>query len=156
MQVQSLDLLSGLSTLRRHELWYRSKTWLGSDIAVAVAQTSGYSSNLTPSLGTSICHRVALKKKKIQTEVLSSRGLQLERVYSVCTNKCLIQVRKYSVQLKCRQNAFGAVYLFNAVQFSNMTCTVSHAKQALHIHGFISSLPPKCIIIIIITITVYR
>ena len=38
--------------------------WLRSDIAVAVVQADSYSSHLTPSLGTSICHRVVLKKKK--------------------------------------------------------------------------------------------
>lgn len=36
MQVWSLALLSGLRILCCHELWCRSKTWLGSDVAVAV------------------------------------------------------------------------------------------------------------------------
>ena len=40
-----------------HELWYRSETWLGSGVAVAVVQAGTCSSDLTPSLGTSICHR---------------------------------------------------------------------------------------------------
>ena len=34
-------------------LWYRSLMWLGTRVAVAWA--GSYSSNLTPSLGTSIC-----------------------------------------------------------------------------------------------------
>ena len=40
--------------------------WLGSRVAVAVVQAgvSSYSSNLTPSLRTSICHRYDPKKKK--------------------------------------------------------------------------------------------
>ena len=48
-----------------HELWCRSQIRLGSCIAVAgpVVQASGCSSNLTPSLGTSICHRCSPKKK---------------------------------------------------------------------------------------------
>ena len=39
------------------ELWCRSQTRLGSGIAMAVALATGYSSHLTPSLGTSICCR---------------------------------------------------------------------------------------------------
>ena len=38
---------------------------LSSGVAVAVPQGSSYSSNLTPSLGTSICHRHSHKKKKV-------------------------------------------------------------------------------------------
>ena len=41
----------------------RSQTWLGSHVAVAVAQASGCSSDLTPSLGISIFHRSGIKKK---------------------------------------------------------------------------------------------
>ena len=51
-----LALLSGLRC--------RSQTWLGSCVAVAVVQASGYSSNLTPSLGTSICCGCSPKKTK--------------------------------------------------------------------------------------------
>ena len=36
--------------------------WLGSGVAMAVAYASGYSSDLTPSLGTSICHSFGPKK----------------------------------------------------------------------------------------------
>ena len=39
MQVRSLASLSGLRIRHCCELWYRSQTWLGSDIAVAVAVT---------------------------------------------------------------------------------------------------------------------
>ena len=45
------------------ELWCRLKTWLGSCIAVAVVQTGSYSSDLTPDLGTSICHGCGPKKQ---------------------------------------------------------------------------------------------
>ena len=38
--------------------------WLGSGMAVAVAQASSYISDLTPSLGTSMCHRCDPKKTK--------------------------------------------------------------------------------------------
>ena len=61
-QVQSLALLSGLRIQRCHELWCRSQMWLRSDISVAVAGSN--SSNLTPRLGISICHRCSLKKAK--------------------------------------------------------------------------------------------
>ena len=42
----------------------RPQMRLGSCIAVAVVWASGYSSNSTPSLGTSICHECSPKKKK--------------------------------------------------------------------------------------------
>ena len=41
---------------RCRELWCRSQLRLRSDMAVAVTEASSYSSNLTPSLETSICH----------------------------------------------------------------------------------------------------
>ena len=44
------------------ELWCRSKMCLGSCAAVAVVQASSSSSNLTPSLGTSIYCRIGPKK----------------------------------------------------------------------------------------------
>ena len=49
------------------ELWCRLQTHLGSGIAVAVVQAASYSSNSTPSLGTSICREYSPKmtKKKI-------------------------------------------------------------------------------------------
>ena len=63
-QVRSLDSLSGLRIWYYCELWCRFQTWLGSGDAVAVAQASGYSSDLNPSLGTSICHECGQKKRK--------------------------------------------------------------------------------------------
>ena len=51
------DSFSGLKILRCRELWYSLQMWLGSGVAVA-------SSNLTPSLGTSTCHRYSPKKTK--------------------------------------------------------------------------------------------
>ena len=63
-QVQSLASLSGLRIWRCGELWYRLQSRLRSGIAVAVAQASGYSSESTPSLGTSICPGSGPKKTK--------------------------------------------------------------------------------------------
>ena len=61
MPVHSLTWLSGLRIQCCRELWCRSKTRLGFHIVV---QASSCSSNVTPSLGTSICHRCGPKKKK--------------------------------------------------------------------------------------------
>ena len=60
--VRSLALLNGLRIRCCRELQCGSQRWLGSGMAMAVA--SSCSSNLTPGLGTSICHRCVLKKKK--------------------------------------------------------------------------------------------
>ena len=71
--------LSGLKIQRCHELWCRSQRWLRSGVAVAVAQTSGCSSNQTPSLGTSICLGPKKKKKKKEEGKLSSlRGVHTQ------------------------------------------------------------------------------
>ena len=56
MWVLSLALLGGLRIQHCCELWYRSQTWLGSNVAVTVvwaASCSSCNSNSTPSLGTS-------------------------------------------------------------------------------------------------------
>ena len=53
------------------ELWYRLQTWLGSGVAVTVPWAGSCSSNLIPSLGTSMCCRCTpknhTKKIKIKT-----------------------------------------------------------------------------------------
>ena len=64
--VQTLALLSGLRIQRGCELWCSSQMRLRSQVAVAVVWASSYSSNQTPSLGTSICHGAALEKDKRQ------------------------------------------------------------------------------------------
>ena len=55
-----------------HELWCRSQMRLRSRVAVAFAEAGGYSSDLTPSLGTSICwgssRRNGKKTKKEKKE----------------------------------------------------------------------------------------
>ena len=63
MKVQALASISGLRIWYCRELWCRSKTHLGSDVAVAVAQ-DGYSSHWTPSLGPSIGRGHSPKKSK--------------------------------------------------------------------------------------------
>ena len=54
-QVRSLASLSGLRIWHCRELWCGSQMLLGSGVTVAMVQASSYSSNLTPSLGISIC-----------------------------------------------------------------------------------------------------
>ena len=63
-QVRSLASISGLRIQCCRELWCRSQTWLGSDVAVAVVEAHSYSSNWTPSLGTSTCLGCSPKKQK--------------------------------------------------------------------------------------------
>ena len=49
---------------RCHELWCRLQTLLGSHVALAVVQAGSCTSNLTPSLRTSICRGCDPKKTK--------------------------------------------------------------------------------------------
>ena len=62
--VQSLAFLGELRIQRCHELQRRSWMRLRSDVAMGVVQASSCTSNLTGSLGNSICHRYSPKKKK--------------------------------------------------------------------------------------------
>ena len=61
MQIRSLASLSGSRIWRCRELWCRLQMRLGSRAAVAVDEAGGCSSDWTPSLGTSICHRCGPK-----------------------------------------------------------------------------------------------
>ena len=61
MQVGSLASLIVSRIQHCHELWCRSQTWLRSGVAVAVA--SSCSSDLTPSVGKSICRKFGPKKQ---------------------------------------------------------------------------------------------
>ena len=62
MRVRSLTSISGLRIQPCCELWCKPQMWLRSSVAVAMARS--YSSNLTPSPGTSIYHRCGPKKAK--------------------------------------------------------------------------------------------
>ena len=70
--VRSLALLSGLSIQCCCQLWCRLQTWLESWVAAAmtVVVAGSYSSDLTPSLETSIGHGAALKRQN-KTYVIS-------------------------------------------------------------------------------------
>ena len=67
LQVRSLALLSGLRIQHCRELC-RSHTQLRPGVAMSAVQASSCSSNLTPSLGNSICHRCHSKKKKYKNK----------------------------------------------------------------------------------------
>ena len=77
-QVQSLASLSELRIWHCGELWCRLQTWLGSHVAVAVALSSSYSSNSTPSLGTFVCYSAALKRQKKKIIILNTH-IYIER-----------------------------------------------------------------------------
>ena len=49
-------------------------------VAVAVAAAGGYSSNLTPSLGTSMCHKCSPKKDKRQNKYI--KAFQVTLMYT--------------------------------------------------------------------------
>ena len=61
-RVRSLASLSGLRIRRCRELWCRWQKRFGSRVAVAVVEAGGYSSDSTPSLGTSMCPECGPKK----------------------------------------------------------------------------------------------
>ena len=62
--VRSLALLSRLRIWRCHELCFGLQMLLRSHVALAVAVASSSSSESTPNLGTSICHKCGPKKQK--------------------------------------------------------------------------------------------
>ena len=68
--------LSGLRLWPCCKVWCRLRIWLGS-VAVAVALAGSCSSDLPPSLGTSICQGCSHKKKKNPNFIYYMSGLQL-------------------------------------------------------------------------------
>ena len=98
MQVWSLASLSGSGIWRCPELWCRSQTWLGSCVAVVVVQASSCSSNLTPSLGTSICWGCGPEKQKIKFSskyfpnrsvgIILKGGMKMKKMHNLKAYKC--------------------------------------------------------------------
>ena len=74
-KIPATHLLSGLGIWHCRELWCRLQTRLRSHVAVSVAQASNCSSDLTPSLATSICPGCSYKRKKIKKESISVREM---------------------------------------------------------------------------------
>ena len=81
--IPGLDAINGLRIQCCHELRCRLQTWFRSYVAVAIAQASSYSSDLTPSLGTSICHRCGPKKTNQQKKYILLKGTKLWRFSSI-------------------------------------------------------------------------
>ena len=92
MWVQSLASLSGSGIWCCLELWCSLQMQLGSRMAVAVAQTRGCSSNLTPSLGISINHRCVPKKKKKKKKVVLVSAKNISYLFIHSFSDYLIQV----------------------------------------------------------------
>ena len=92
LQVRSLASFSGLRIKHCHELWCRSQMQLGSGVAVAVVWPSSCSSDLTPSLVTSICRGCGPKKKKKKNVALNARlssiSLLLDLGLLLCHSQC--------------------------------------------------------------------
>ena len=72
--IPSLASLSGLRMQRHRESRCRSQMQLGSGTAVVVVQAGGCSSNLTPSLGTSIYCGSGPKKKKQRSKQTNKKN----------------------------------------------------------------------------------
>ena len=85
IQVRSLAFLSRLRIQGCHVLWSKLQTLLRSDIVVAVVQAGNYSSNSTPSLGTSTCHGYSPKKKQ-------KRKKEKENLIFAYTYTCLLNI----------------------------------------------------------------
>ena len=74
-----LGWFSGLRIQHCCELWWRLQTRLRSGVAVALVWVCGYIFDLTPSLGTAICHGSSPRKGKKTKE--KKRKKEKEKVY---------------------------------------------------------------------------
>ena len=81
-RVQSLALLIGLRIQHYRELWCRWKMWLGSCCCCDCGVGQQLSSDLTPSLGTSICCRGGPKKQKQKPKKQQTLPSQLRLGFS--------------------------------------------------------------------------
>ena len=90
MWVRSLALISGSGIRHCCELWCRSQVQLGSQVAMAaaVAVAGSCSSNLTPSLGTSIHCRCSLKKENKTKQKRMCRNADISSTDTSCARAC--------------------------------------------------------------------
>lgn len=88
MWLQSPASLSELKIQRCHKRWCRSQMKLRSCVAVAVEEAGSCSSNMTPSLGTSICYRYGPKKQEKKKVSLKIKII------------CLVQITIYKLNNK--------------------------------------------------------
>ena len=80
-------LLSGSRIRHCHELWCRLKTRLGSCITVAVVWAGSYSSDWTPSLGTSTYLRYGPKKIKKKNKTQKTKLKEMLGTERLCLHK---------------------------------------------------------------------
>ena len=97
LRVRSLALLLGLRIRRCRELWCRLQMRLGSHVTVVLVWASGYSSDSTPSLGTSICRgsgprkgKKTKNKNKTHTWPDSSRKSCGDSPFYPCCNNIIV------------------------------------------------------------------
>ena len=123
--------------------WHRLQMWLRSGVAMAVAWADGYSSDLTPSLGTSICCRCGHKKKKKKKQEAENREM-LERewlsrkVHSVSICGSLLTF--YKAPIDCSFNFFGGdenfQFLFNLSSMLQLPMSVHSVPSQRHFFPF--------------------
>ena len=106
--VRSLASLSGLRIWRFRELWCSPQIQLGSGIVAAVAQPGSYSSNWTPSPGTTTCRRGgprnSKKKKTKKTKKTKQRTVLKKKKKKANVPLILISVLpfySFEFQVQC-------------------------------------------------------
>ena len=81
--VRSPPLLSGLTIRHCRELWCGLQKRLGSRVAVALVSAGGYSSNVTPSLETSMCLGSGPRNSK-----KDKKKLKIKKIFK--KSKCML------------------------------------------------------------------
>ena len=80
-RVGSLAPLTGLRIQHCGKLWCRAQKQIRSGVVVAVAEAGSYNSDLTPSLGTSMCHGYGPKSKKKKKRNYGRAGRSLKAIF---------------------------------------------------------------------------
>ena len=113
-----------------HELWYRSQTRLRPGVAVALA--SGYSSDLTLSLGTSMCRIPSPKKEKIKSMFLifSLNSTKKKRLLRKPIIKMLIVFHQKKKKKKKRPSReFYKGFFYITIKFTSIVNKVDDTKN---------------------------
>ena len=118
LQIKSLASVSGLRIWHCHELWCRVQTWLRSCVALAVAKASNCSSNLTLSLGTSLCCGCGPKKKMNEIMAFAARWMDIQNI-------TLSEVRQ------CDTNICYHLYVESKKGYNKLLCRIETVSQIL-------------------------
>ena len=97
IQVQSLASLSRLRIQHCSELCCRLQMQLGLHITVVVVEAGNCTSDLTPSLGISLCHRYGTKKRQSSNQSIYVQ-VNLEKIYgniSLSANHLVYSIYHY-------------------------------------------------------------